>query len=364
MRTTQYFFPTLKETPSDAEIISDQLMLRAGMIRKLASGIYTWLPLGLRVLRKVETVVREEMNRSGALELLMSATQPAEFWQESDFCYGPTQEEIITDLARRELRSYKQLPFLCYQIQNKFRNETRPHFEEICAREFAVKDAYSFHTDDASMQETYQRMYNTYCQIFTRLGLTFCAVLADTESIDSKASHTFQISADSTIEVGHISQLDNKYSTAMNATVLNEEGKTTYIKMGWYSINLSRIVTAAIEQNYDDRGIIWPEPMSPFQIAIIPMSMHKSYRVKELSEKLYQDLQIAGFDVLFDDRKDRVGVLFADMDLTGIPHRLIVGERGIDNGTIEYQNRKTNEAQNLSLDNIIQWLKEKMFCRE
>lgn len=569
MRTSQFLLATEKETPADAEIISHQLMLRAGMIRKLAAGLYTWLPMGLRVLRKVEAIVREEMDRAGAQELLMPAIQPAELWQESgrweqyggellrlrdrhsrEFCFGPTHEEVITDLCRRELRSYKQLPANFYQIQTKFRDETRPRFGVMRAREFLMKDAYSFHATEDSLQETYERMFTAYSNIFTRLGLDFRPVQADTGSIGGNASHEFHVlaasgedaiafssdsdyaanvelaealapatpraeatqditlvdtphaktidelvvqfelpiektvktlvvhaneEADSTlvallvrgdhelntikaeklpqvasplvfaseeeiraaigagpgslgpvnlaipciadrsvaamsdfsagantdgthyfginwerdlplpevadlrsvvegdpspdgqgtlsikrgIEVGHIFQLGQKYAAAMNATVLDENGKATIMTMGCYGIGVSRVVAAAIEQNHDDNGIIWPDAIAPFQVALVPMNLHKSQRLREAAEQLHDELVAAGFSVLLDDRKERPGVMFADMELVGIPHRLVLGERGLDAGTIEYKGRQDNDKQDVELVTVIDFLKEK-----
>ena len=566
MRASRYLIATVKETPADAEIISHKLMLRAGLIRKLAAGLYTWLPMGLRILRKVESIVREEMNRAGAQEVLMPAVQPAELWQESgrwdqmgdemlrlkdrherDFCFGPTHEEIITDLCRNELRSYKQLPANFYQIQTKFRDERRPRFGVMRAREFLMKDAYSFHLDETSLQETYQVMHDTYCRIFDRLGLQYRPVLADTGAIGGTGSHEFHVLADSGedaiafsdgsdyaanvemaealapagerpapaeemrvvdtpnaktiaeleeqfnqpiertvktlvvlgregglvallvrgdhelnaikaaklpqvasplvmaseadiraaigagpgslgpvglqlpiiadravvaladfsaganvdgkhhfgvnwerdlplpevadirnvvegdpspdghgslqikrgIEVGHIFQLGKKYSEAMKATVLAEDGKATTLTMGCYGIGVSRVVAAAIEQNHDDRGIIWPENIAPFQVALVPIGLHKSERLAGAAEQLYQQLQDAGFEVLFDDRKERTGVMFADIDLIGIPHRLVLSERGLDAGTIEYKGRRDAEPTDASLANIVEFLRQR-----
>jgi prolyl-tRNA synthetase len=569
MRTSQFLLATEKETPADAEIISHQLMLRAGMIRKLAAGLYTWLPMGLRVLRKVEAIVREEMDSAGAQELLMPAIQPAELWQESgrweqyggellrlrdrhnrEFCFGPTHEEVITDLCRRELRSYKQLPANFYQIQTKFRDETRPRFGVMRAREFLMKDAYSFHATEASLQETYERMFAAYSNIFTRLGLDFRPVQADTGSIGGNASHEFHVLAESGedaiafsshsdyaanvelaealapaapraaatqemtlvdtpnaktidelvaqfevpiektvktlvvhaseetdgalvallvrgdhelntikaeklpqvasplefaseeeiraaigagpgslgpvkltipciadrtvaamsdfsaganiddkhhfginwerdlplpdvadlrsvvegdpspdgqgtlsikrgIEVGHIFQLGQKYAAAMNATVLDENGKAIIMTMGCYGIGVSRVVAAAIEQNHDDNGIIWPDAIAPFQVALVPMNMHKSQRLREAVDQLHDELEAAGFSVLLDDRKERPGVMFADMELVGIPHRLVLGERGLDAGTIEYKGRQDADKQDVELATVINFLKEK-----
>jgi prolyl-tRNA synthetase len=568
MRTSQFFIPTLKETPTDAEVISHQLMLRAGMIRKLAAGLYSWLPLGLRILQKVTTIVREEMNRIGALELLMPAVQPAELWEESarwdkygkellriidrhgrSFCFGPTHEEVITDIARRELRSYKQLPITFYQIQTKFRDEIRPRFGVMRAREFLMKDAYSFHLDKNSLAETYQHMYEAYTQIFTRLGLQFRAVLADTGSIGGNFSHEFQVLAQSGedqiaysdvsdyaanlelasalapnnprpnpdaamqkvptpgqytieaiadflkvdvkktvktllvvgkdtplvalvlrgdhqlnlikaaklpqiaepvelakpeiiqqhigclpgslgpvgldtipvivdrdaavlsdficganeddqhyinvnwerdrplatiadlrnvvagdaspdgngtlqltrgIEVGHIFQLGTRYSETMGATVLDEQGRATLLMMGCYGIGVSRIVAAAIEQNHDQQGIQWPDAMAPFQVVLIPLNAHRSQRVREATAKLYEELQTAGFEVLWEDRNERPGVLFADMDLLGIPHRFVISERGLDAQQLEYKSRRTGEVENLPWAQAVVFLKNKV----
>ncbi|OGO91631.1 MAG: proline--tRNA ligase [Coxiella sp. RIFCSPHIGHO2_12_FULL_44_14] len=561
MKVTQFLLATLKEVPSDAELVSHRLMLRSGMIRKLASGLYTWLPLGLRVLRKVEAIVREEMDRSGALELLMPMVQPEELWRESTrwekygaellrvidrhehhFCVAPTHEEVITDIARRELKSYKQLPINFYQIQTKFRDEIRPRFGVMRAREFLMKDAYSFDIDEAGMHKTYQIMYDTYTQIFTRLGLKYRAVLADTGTIGGEHSHEFQVLAQSGedivvysdgsdyaanleraeaaappdkrlqptsvlmkkvetrgirtiqalsetmniapeqsiktlvvkgasvplvalilrgdhelntikaahlsevaaplefateeeikrtvdcgpgslgpvrlpipfivdrdaayltdfacganeegyhflhvcwdrdatlgkiadlrnvvegdcspdgkgrlrfaqgIEVGQIFQLGDKYSRAMGATVTDETGRNVVLQMGCYGIGVSRIVAAAIEQNHDDHGIMWPKTLTPFDIALVPMHMYKSQRVREATEQLYQALSHAGYSVLWDDRNERPGVMFADMDLIGIPHRLVVSERGLDQETIEYKSRMRDEVHHLRLTTLV-----------
>ncbi len=572
MRTSQFPLHTVKETPADAETASHQLMLRAGLIRKLAAGLYTWLPLGLRVLRKVETIVREEMDRAGALEVLMPTVQPAELWQESgrweqygaellrlhdrhnrDFCYGPTHEEIITDLARNELRSYKQLPINFYQIQTKFRDEVRPRFGVMRAREFLMKDAYSFHLNQESLQQTYEVMHATYSRIFSRCGLDFRPVAADTGSIGGNASHEFHVLADSGedaiafstgsdyaanvelaeavapagerpapsiemnlvdtpnartiqelvdqfnqpveqtvktlvvkaaeemeyalvallvrgdhelneikadklpqvasplqfadeaeiraaigagpgslgpvnlpipciidrtvakmadfsaganqdgqhyfginwgrdlaeptqiadlrnvregdpspdgqgtltiargIEVGHIFQLGKKYSDAMNATVLDENGKAVVMTMGCYGIGVTRVVAAAIEQHHDDKGITWPSALAPFQVALCPMKMDKSQRVREAVEKLYAELQAAGIDVLLDDRDVRPGFMFADMELIGIPHRIVIGEKSLDEGKVEYRARTQSENSFIPLDEIVALIREQIF---
>ncbi|KGD60491.1 prolyl-tRNA synthetase [Alcanivorax jadensis T9] len=569
MRTSQYLLATVKETPADAVVISHQLMLRAGMVRKLASGLYNWLPTGLRVLRKVENIVREEMDRAGAQEVLMPVVQPMELWEESGrapaygpellritdrhnnaFCLGPTHEEVITDLVRNELHSYKQLPANFYQIQTKFRDEIRPRFGIMRSREFIMKDAYSFHTDMASLAATYQIMHQAYCAIFDRLGLDYRPVEADTGAIGGAASHEFHVLADSGeddiafsdssdyaanvelaealaptierpapvaamekvdtpnaktieelvaqfdlaiektvktlvvkgaeegqliallvrgdhelndikaeklesvatpmefaseeeirqaigagpgslgpvglpipvvidrsvavmsdfgaganedgkhyfninwerdmalpevadlrnvvegdpspdgkgtltikrgIEVGHIFQLGTKYSEALGAKVLDENGKSVVMPMGCYGIGVTRVVAAAIEQNYDDRGIIWPESIAPFQVALVPVNIKKSPRERELAEKLYAELTEAGIEVLFDDReKERLGVKLADSELLGIPHRIVIAERGMDNGVLEYKGRGDAENTEVAMDDVVAFLTEKL----
>ena len=557
---------TLKETPADAEIISHRLMLRAGLIRRLASGLYTWLPLGLRVLHKIENIIRSEMNQSGAIEVLMPSVQPAELWQESgrweqygpellrlhdrherEFCYGPTHEEIITDLARKELTSYKQLPVNYYQIQTKFRDEVRPRFGVMRAREFLMKDAYSFHLDQASLQQTYDVMYQTYSNIFTRLGLKFRAVLADSGAIGGSSSHEFHVLAESGedaiafssesdyaaniekaealvpqavrpsaaaamqrvdtpdqhsidevsaflsidatqcvktllvngaeqgsvvalvlrgdhelnevkaahfdevaspltfasdeqirrvagcaagslgpvgldihviadhaalqladfvcganvdgkhltgvnwerdcpipqaadirnvvdgdpspdgkgalsivrgIEVGHIFQLGQKYSTAMDARVLDENGKSVVMTMGCYGIGVTRLVAAAIEQNHDHNGIIWPETIAPFSVAIAPINFQNSTRVRETAIEIHDALAANGIEVLLYDQKARLGAMLADLDLMGIPHRIVIGERGLADGTIEYKARASEHGQDVAVDDIVALLKD------
>ncbi len=568
MKVSNFLLSTLRETPSDAEVVSHQLMLRAGMIRRLASGLYTWMPLGLRVLRKVERIVREEMNNAGCQELLMPAVQPAELWQASgrweqygaellrlkdrhqrEFCFGPTHEEVITDLISREIKSYKQLPVTFYQIQTKFRDEVRPRFGVMRAREFLMKDAYSFHIDQDSLQQTYDAMFQAYQKIFTRLGLNFRPVAADTGSIGGSTSHEFHVLAESGedaiafsdssdyaanvelaealpsedarpaavktiqtvatpgkhsieevseflnlpakqilktllvkgekgdivalllrgdhelntlkaekldgiaspltfaseedikaivrcqpgsigpvgltitliadrsallmadfvcganeegkhlvgvnwgrdlaepvvadlrnvvegdpspdgqgrlnirrgIEVGHIFQLGDKYSRMMNASCLNDQGKNVIMKMGCYGVGISRIVASAIEQNNDERGIVWPEAIAPFDIALIPMNMHKSANCKEAAEKLYLELSQAGYEVLFDDRKERAGVMFSDMELIGIPRRIVIGDRGLERGVVEYKSRKDQDSQDVKLADLISFLKASAF---
>ena len=591
MRVSQFFISPLKEAPSEAELVSHRLMLRAGYIRKLASGLYTWMPLGLRVLRKVEAVVREEMDRSGGIELLMPAVQPAELWQETGrwdvfgpqmlkikdrhdnlFCFGPTHEEVITDIARREIKSYRQLPLNFYQIQTKFRDEVRPRFGVMRAREFMMKDAYSFHANLESLEQTYRVMYETYSRIFTRLGLQFRAVAAETGAIGGSGSHEFHVLADSGedalafcptsdyaanvelaeavapnapraaaskplekvitpgqktieevaaflnvppqqvlksiaiitedgsftllllrgdhslneikankipevgnfrfaseeeiqqnmgcragyigpvanvqpattnlkafmgegngltfkggdiqiladrsaavlsnfvcganedgfhyiganfgrdiyikgenvhdlrnvvagdpspdgmghlelcrgIEVGHIFQLRTKYSEALNATYLDENGKAQTMEMGCYGIGVSRIVAAAIEQNYDERGITLPVAMAPFSVAIAPIGIKKSAAVRNAAERLYTELVAAGVEVLLDDRDERPGVMFADLELIGIPHRIVIGERGLKENMVEYKGRRDAEAQQIPLQDIAKLVQSKL----
>ncbi|MFA5370873.1 MAG: proline--tRNA ligase [Sideroxydans sp.] len=569
MRVSQFFISTLKEAPAEAELVSHRLMLRAGYIKRLASGLYTWMPLGLRVLRKIERVVREEMDRSGGLELLMPAVQPAELWQESGrwevfgpqmlkirdrhnnlFCFGPTHEEVITDIARREIKSYRQLPLNFYQIQTKFRDEVRPRFGIMRAREFMMKDAYSFHADFDSLQQTYQTMYDTYSRIFTRLGLQFRAVAADTGAIGGSGSHEFHVLADSGedglafcpdsdyaanvelaeaiapamareaarepmhnvatpsqttcedvaalldiplqrtvkllaliageqlvilllrgdhslnevkvsklpdmadfrfaredeirtffncppgflgpvgiareqtrviadravalmsdfvagsnqpkfhtaginwgrdlpepdliadirnvvtgdpspdghgtlelcrgIEVGHIFQLRTKYSEALQATFLDESGKAQIMEMGCYGIGVSRIVAAAIEQNNDERGITLPAGIAPFQVAIAPIGYKKSEAVRTAADALYSELAALGIEVLLDDRDERPGVMFADLELIGIPHRITLGERSLKEGNAEYQGRRDAAAHAVALQDIAKLVQSKL----
>lgn len=566
MRATSFHISTSKETPNDAEIISHQLMLRAGMIRRLAAGLYSWMPVGLRVARKVERIVREEMDRSGAVELLMPAVQPAELWQESGrwekygpellrlhdrheraYCVGPTHEEVITDIARRELRSYRQLPANFYQIQTKFRDEIRPRFGVMRAREFVMKDAYSFHVNEESLVEMFEHMHSTYCRIFDRIGLQYRPVDADSGSIGGARSREFMVIADSGedgiavsteggfaanvekaeaittdkrgeagksmekvatpnvhtmqevsdllgmqltegvktlvvkgaeepvvalvlrgdhelnaikaehldmvqaplefadekdirkaigcgpgsigpvdlkipyivdraaaaltdfssganedgfhyvgvnwerdipepqvadirnvvdgdpnpegagtlkiqrgIEVGHIFQLGTTYSEPMQATILDENGKNQIMHMGCYGIGITRIVAAAIEQGNDDKGILWPLSIAPFEVAINPIHMQKSPEVEEAATKLYEELLDAGMDVLFDDRQARPGVMFAEMELLGIPHRLVVSDKGLAKNELEYKGRSDEAAEHISRDNIVAFLRDKM----
>lgn len=568
MRASQFFIATQKEAPTEAELPSHKLMLRAGLIKRLGSGLYSWMPLGLRVLRKVEAVVRDEMNKAGALELLMPAVQPKELWEETgrwavfgpqmlkikdrhdrDFCFGPTHEEVITDIARKEIRSYKQLPLNFYQIQTKFRDEIRPRFGVMRAREFVMKDAYSFHTSLESLEQTYQQMYQAYSNVFNRLGLKFRAVRADTGAIGGDGSHEFHVLADSGedalaycensdfaanvelaealaptasrqapkenmrevetpkqttcedvaallgielqrtvkaialiaaeqfyllllrgdhslnevkvgklegfadfrfateeeiranlscppgfigpvgvsagvkliadrtvavmsdfvcgankpkyhlagvnfgrdlsepllvadirnvvagdaspdgkgtlslcrgIEVGHIFQLRTKYAQAMNATYLDENGQTQVMEMGCYGIGVSRIVGAAIEQGNDAKGIIFPTAMAPFEVAIAPIGMDKSEAVKAAATALYEQLKAAGVDVLLDDRGERPGVMFAEMELIGIPHRIVIGDRGLKEQQVEYQARTDSEARAVPLNEVAALIRQQL----
>jgi len=421
MKVSQFFLSTLKESPAEAELISHQLMLRAGLIRKLASGLYSWMPLGLRVLQKVEAIVREEMNRAGALELLMPAVQPAELWEESgrwvkygpellrfkdrhqrDFCFGPTHEEIITDIARREIKSYRQLPVNFYQIQTKFRDEVRPRFGIMRAREFLMKDSYSFHASQESLQKTYDVMYETYTKIFTRVGLQFRAVRADNGAIGGSSSHEFHVLADSGedqiaycpdsdfasnvelinagnvaegdaspdgkgtlkicrgIEVGHIFQLGTNYSEKLKAMYLDEQGQEKPMIMGCYGIGVSRIVAAAIEQQHDAKGICFPQSIAPFRVSIVPIGFHKSEWVRNTAQKLHDDLHQLGIEVLLDDRDERPGAMFADHELIGTPHRITIGERGLAKDEIEYQTRHEGNAIPIPLANSISFIQEQL----
>ena len=559
MKTTDLLIPTQKEAPNDAQVVSHQLMIRAGLISKLASGLYSYLPLGLRVLQKVEAIIRQEMNKSGAQELLMPVAQPAELWQESGrweeygpellrfndrhqraFCLGPTHEEVITNLASQYLRSYKQLPMNFYQIQTKFRDEIRPRFGVMRSREFVMKDAYSFHLDQDSLQKTYDLMYQTYCQIFDRLGLEYRAVLADSGSIGGDSSHEFHVLAQSGedaicfsdtsdyaaniekvafekqpktcksqshlekvltkkitsidavsdflkvdksqcvktliiktsesykalalrgdhelneikvqhlfgdfdfasddeikdlglkkgfigvydlpidllvdysasvlcdfvcganewdhhltganwqgvefveadlrnavegdtspdgkgklvikrgIEVGHIFQLGDKYSKAMNANVIGESGKAVTTTMGCYGIGVTRVIAASIEQNYDDRGIIFPQSIAPFQLVIVPINYNKSTRVKTLADDLYQQCISKGIEVLLDDRKERAGIMFADSELLGIPHRIVLSDTHADNGNVEYKARNNSDKIEVKFDQALSFIEQQL----
>ncbi|MHC8442054.1 MAG: proline--tRNA ligase [Candidatus Eutrophobiaceae bacterium] len=435
MLASRLLLATLRTDPADTELVSHRLMLRAGMVRQLASGIYAWLPMGLRILKRVERVVREEMDRAGAQELLMPSVQPAELWRESgrwdkfgaellrfkdrhqrDFCLGPTHEEIIGDLARRELHSYRQLPINLYQIQTKFRDEIRPRFGVMRAREFLMKDSYSFHMDEECLARTYQEMHTAYTRIFTRLGLRFRVVEADSGNIGGAVSHEFHVLADSGedlivytedgsyaanvekasadgwhltgsdlgfdlpvpegrdvrivrigdpgptgaplavargIEVGHIFQLGTRYSEIMQIACLDAQGKSRALSMGCYGIGISRIAAAAIEQSHDEKGIIWPAELAPFQAVITPINMRKSPSLREAATALYQELSDAGVEILLDDRDERPGVMFADADLLGIPHRIVMSEKGLAQGQYEYKSRRAAEPQWLARADLL-----------
>jgi len=407
MRLSQYFLPTLKDNPADAVVASHQLMVRAGMIRQVNAGIYNWLPLGLKVLQKVENVVRDEMNKAGANEILMPVLNPAELWQETgrwdkyeeglmfrikdrharDYCLGPTHEETITDIYRNNVQSYKQLPIMLYQIQTKFRDETRPRFGLMRGREFMMKDCYSFDVDRDSALISYETMRKAYHAIFKRLGLDFRQVLADTGDIGGNYSHEFHVLAESGeddllfdpngeyavnvekfdadecpcnekdlqkkkgIEVGHIFLLEDTYSKPMNATVALQDGSTAPVTMGCYGIGVSRVVAAAIEQHNDENGIIWPEEMAPFQVGIINMRA-KDEACTKAAEELYHSLQEQGVEVLLDDRDEGAGKKFADMDLIGLPWQCVVGPRGLAEGQLEWKNRKTGEKVNMPVGQL------------
>ena len=412
MQLSKYPLITYKETPVDAELTSHQLMLRAGLIKKLASGLFSWMPIGLKVLRKIEHIVREEMDRSGAYEVSMPAIQPADLWQETGrweaygklllkmedrqgrlFCFGPTHEEVITDIVRNELKTYRQMPVNFYQIQTKFRDEIRPRFGVMRAREFLMKDAYSFHLDQPSLDLEYENMGATYNTIFTRLGLDFRKVRANSGEIGGSLSHEYHVLADSGedevgycdeenyaanvemiegntapnggklsftrgIEVGHIFQLGDKYSKSMNCTVLNDKGDSIYPLMGCYGIGISRIMASSIEQNHDESGIIWPEPLAPFQIIIIALNKNTEDTTLTKSRKIYHQLKESGYEVLLDDRNERAGVKFADADLLGIPKRLIVSERGLDNQTIELNFRDGKNKSDVPFEQLVDYLEK------
>ena len=412
MQLSKYPLITYKETPVDAELTSHQLMLRAGLIKKLASGLFSWMPIGLKVLRKIERIVREEMDRSGAYEVSMPAIQPADLWQETgrweaygdlllkmedrqgrSFCFGPTHEEVITDIVRNDLKTYRQMPVNFYQIQTKFRDEIRPRFGVMRAREFLMKDAYSFHLDQPSLDLEYENMGATYNTIFTRLELDFRKVRADSGEIGGSLSHEYHVLADSGedeigycdeedyaanvemiegntapnggklsftrgIEVGHIFQLGDKYSKSMNCTVLNDKGDSIYPLMGCYGIGISRIMASSIEQNHDESGIIWPEPLAPFQIIIVALNKNTEDTTLTKSRKIYHQLLESGYEVLLDDRNERAGVKFADADLLGIPKRLIVSERGLDNQTIELNFRDGKNKIDVPFEQLVDYLEK------
>jgi prolyl-tRNA synthetase len=412
MQLSKYPLVTYKETPADAELISHQLMLRAGLIKKLASGLFSWMPIGLRVLRKIERIVREEMDRSGAYEVSMPAIQPADLWKETGrweaygnlllkmkdrhgrlFCFGPTHEEVITDILRNELKTYRQMPVNFYQIQTKFRDEIRPRFGVMRAREFLMKDAYSFHLDQSSLDDEYKNMGSTYDTIFTRLGLNFRKVRADSGEIGGSLSHEYHVLADSGedeigycdqedfaanvgmikgktapnggklsfargIEVGHIFQLGDKYSKSMNCAVLTDKGDSIYPLMGCYGIGISRIMASSIEQNHDESGIIWPTPLAPFEIIIIALNKGTEDITLTKSREIYYQLIESGYEVLLDDRNERAGVKFADADLLGIPRKLIISERSLSNKTIELGTRDGKDKKDVPYEQLIDYLEK------
>jgi prolyl-tRNA synthetase len=418
MRQSGLLIPTLRDDPGEAEIVSHKLMLRAGLIRKVAAGVYTYLPLGLRVIRKVERIIREELNKAGAQEVLMPIAAPAELWQETgrwdfygkelfrlkdrherDFCLGPTHEEIITDLVRREVRSYRQLPANFYQIQTKFRDEIRPRFGLMRGREFIMKDAYSFDADEAGAKESYRKMYEAYKAIFTRCGLTFRPVEADTGLIGGTSSHEFMVLADTGeegiavcdaceyaanvehaevrnatagdacprcakslrivrgIEVGHVFMLGTKYSEKMKAVYLDKQGQEQVIVMGCYGIGVGRTAASSIEQNHDAKGIIWPAPIAPFHVHVLPLAV-KPGPVLDAACALEAELEKAGIEVLVDDRDERPGVKFNDADLIGCPYQVVIGEKGLKEGQIELKERRTGTVTKLSPADVTTRLKE------
>lgn len=419
MKASQFLISTRKEAPADADIISQQLMMRSGMIQKTTSGIYSWLPLGQRVLNNVMTIIRQELDQFGAQEMLMPAIQPKSLWQESgrwsiygadllklqdrhqrSFCFGPTHEEVITQIARQHFKSYKQLPQTLYQIQTKFRDEIRPRFGVMRAREFLMKDAYSFHDTVESMEQTYKQIFNVYRRIFTRLGLNYRSVEADPGEIGGYESHEFHVIAQSGedeiiycpdsdfaanrelaivqdaqegdpspdgqgqlkiargIEVGHVFQLGDKYSQAMGATILDQHGQAIPLQMGCYGIGVARVVAAAIEQNHDERGIIWPDQLAPFHLAIVPLQADRDERVNAYCDHLYQSLTQNGYTVLLDDRDERPGVKFSDIDLIGIPHRLVISPRLLDNDNIEYKQRSQDQPTTIKQQDLMNFINQ------
>jgi len=408
MRASRFYISTLKEAPAEAELISHKLMIRSGLIRRLGSGLYSWMPMGLKILRKIESIIRLKMNEAGAIELLMPAIQPSELWEESDrwdvfgpqmlkikdrhdrlFCFGPTHEEVITDIVRKEINSYKQLPINFYQIQTKFRDEIRPRFGVMRAREFLMKDSYSFHTDIDCLKNTYEKMYRTYSEIFEAIGLNFRAVQADNGAIGGDGSHEFHVLADSGedelvyseetdfaansevaknypdrdklktcrgIEVGHIFQLGTKYSEAMKAEFIDESGKPKPLLMGCYGIGVSRIVAAAIEQGHDERGIIFPSSIAPFEVIITPIGYDKSEEVKKVTDSIYNQLLELGCDVILDDRGLRPGVMFSEAELLGIPHRITISDKTIEAKKVEYKKREVENSKLIDLESLEEYL--------
>ena len=414
MKLSNYPLKTFKDAPSDAELVSHQLMLRAGLIKRLASGLFTWMPFGLKVLRKIEQTVRQEMDKSGAFEVLMPTIQPSELWEETGrwadygdlllkihdrherlFCYGPTHEEIITDILRKEIKSYKQLPVNFYQTQTKFRDEIRPRFGVMRAREFLMKDAYSFHLDQASLESEYEKMAHTYENIFNQLDLDYRKVEATSGEIGGSVSHEFHVLAESGedeiafcdeenfaanieaiedkkapnggelsyakgIEVGHIFQLGDKYSKSMGLEVLDSKGDRVNPLMGCYGIGISRIVAASIEQNHDEKGIIWPSSISPFDILIIVINDKNETKTMDQALKIYNELHDSGIETLIDDRDVRAGVKFADADLIGIPAQVIVSKRAIENNKLEITSRRTGEKTEVEINEAVNYLRSKV----
>jgi len=406
MKLSQYPLRTYKDSPAEAELTSHRLMLRSGLIKKLASGLFTWMPLGLKVLKKIENIVRDEMNATGAFEILMPAIQPSDLWEETgrwdeygslllkmndrhdrSFCFGPTHEEVITDIVRNELNTYKQLPVNFYQIQTKFRDEIRPRYGVMRAREFLMKDSYSFHLDQASLDEEYKKIGQAYDNIFNKLGLDYRKVRADSGEIGGSTSHEYHVLAESGedeigycdeenfaanvetiksknapngghlsfargIEVGHIFQLGDKYSRSMKCNVLDNSGKSVDLMMGCYGIGISRIVAASIEQNHDKSGIIWPKEITPFKIIIIAILKKDDDTVLSKSNQLYDSLVKSGHEVALDDRNERAGVKFAEAELIGIPYQIIVSERGLNNNTVELVERTKNGSQDIDINTI------------
>ena len=409
MYASKFYISTLKEAPAEAELISHKLMIRAGLIRRLGSGLYSWMPMGLKVLKKIESIIRLKMNEGGGIELLMPAIQPSELWEESDrwdvfgpqmlkikdrhdrlFCFGPTHEEVITDIVRKEINSYKQLPINFYQIQTKFRDEIRPRFGVMRAREFLMKDSYSFHSDINCLKKTYEKMYKIYSEIFEAIGLNFRAVQADNGAIGGDGSHEFHVLADSGedelvydeesdfaansevaknhpnldkfktcrgIEVGHIFQLGTKYSEAMKAEFIDETGKSKPLFMGCYGIGVSRIVAAAIEQGHDDKGIIFPSAIAPFEVILTPISYDKGGEVKKVTDSIYNELLDLGFDVILDDRGLRPGVMFSEAELLGVPHRITISDKTIGAKKVEYKKRGDEESKLIDLKSFKKHLK-------
>ena len=411
MKYSKSGITTIKSAPNDAEITSHILMIRSGMIKKLASGLYTWMPLGLKVLRKIENIIRLEMNKIDALEILMPAIQPSELWKESgrwdkygpellritdrherEFCFGPTHEEIVTDIARKDIKSYKQLPIIYYQIQTKFRDEIRPRFGVMRAREFLMKDAYSFHENEECLNKTYDIVFNAYKNCFNKIGLEYKVVNADNGQIGGSESHEFHVIADNGedelifsdssdyainaelfseapkegdqcpdgsgkvkirrwIEVGHIFKLGKNYSDSMNASISNKSNKTTKMIMGCYGIGVSRIAAATIEQSNDDRGIIWPKSISPYEISIISIGYTKNTTIKDYADNLYMELKKMNLDVLLDDRDISPGNMFSDADLIGIPNKIIIGKKFIEKNEFEYKDRKLNKTFTINENN-------------